>query len=125
MRRISILAPAILGALLIARAATPAADEAEGPVAVVAHVDVMPNFTVQGRELLRRFALESRKDPGIVRFEVFEEIGRPNHSTVVEVWQTRKAYDDHLALDHTRKSRGDLQPMLGSPFDERIHRPMP
>ena len=71
---------------------------------------------------MRGFATAARKDEGAVRIEVFEEIGRPNHSTVVEVWKTRKAFDDHLAADHVRAYRAKLQPMLGSPFDERLHR---
>ena len=96
--------------------------DAGGPVVVVAHVDVMPNFTAPGRDLLRQFAADARRDPGAVRVDVFEEIGRPNHSTVVATWADRKAYDDHVANDRTRAYRARLQPMLGSPFDERLHR---
>ncbi len=98
-----------------------AAVAAEEPLYVVTHVNVMPKFTAPGRELLAQFAVDSRKDAGAVRIEVLEELGRPNHSTVVEVWESRKAYDDHLAADHTRDYRAKLQPMLGSPFDERLH----
>jgi quinol monooxygenase YgiN len=98
------------------------ASDAEEPLYVVTHVDVMPKFTAAGRELLSQFATDSRKDAGAVRIEVFEELGRPNHSTVVEVWESRKAYDDHIAADRTRTYRTKLQPMLGSPFDERLHR---
>jgi quinol monooxygenase YgiN len=97
-------------------------DEADESLCVVTHVDVLPKFTAEGRELLRGFATASRKDEGAVRVEVFEEIGRPNHSTVVEVWKSRRAYDDHLGADHVRSYRSKLQPMLGSPFDERLHR---
>ena len=89
---------------------------------VVAHVDVMPKFTMPGRELLKQFAVESRKDAGAVRIEILEEVSRPNHSTIVEVWKDRKSYDAHLEAEHTRASRTKLQPMLGSPFDERLHR---
>jgi quinol monooxygenase YgiN len=99
-------------------------DEADQVVAVI-HVDAMPNFSAQYRPLLRRYVADARKDEGAVRVEVFEELSRPNHSTLVEVWRTRKAYDDHLGLDHTRTFRTDLQPMLGSPFDERLHRKGP
>jgi quinol monooxygenase YgiN len=96
-----------------------AADE---PLYVVTHVDVMPKFTDAGRDLLKQFDVDSRKDTGLVRIAVLEELGRPNHSTVVETWASRKAYEDHLAADHTRAYRAKLQPMLGSPFDERLHR---
>jgi quinol monooxygenase YgiN len=89
---------------------------------VVTHVDVMPKFTNAARDLLKQFAVDSRKDAGAVRIEVLEELGRPNHSTVVEIWANRQAYEDHLAADHTKAYRAKLQPMLGSPFDERLHR---
>jgi quinol monooxygenase YgiN len=95
--------------------------DAEEPLYVVTHVDVMPRFTEAGRDLLRQFAVDSRKDAGAVRVEVFEELSRPNHSTVVEVWEGRKAYEDHLEATLTRTYRAKLQPMLGSPFDERLH----
>ena len=103
---------------LVPAAGSVAADER---LYVVTHVDVIPPSTAAGRELLKRFADQSRKDAGAIRIEVLEELSRPNHSTVVEVWKDRKAYDDHLAADHTRAFRSRLQPMLGSPFDERLH----
>jgi quinol monooxygenase YgiN len=105
--------------------ATARADDEADQVVAVIHVDALPKFTAEGRALLRRYVADARKDEGAIRIEVFEELARPNHSTLVEVWRTRKAYDDHLGLDHTRTFRADLQPMLGSPFDERLHRKGP
>ena len=101
-----------------ARSTTAAADE---PLYVVTHVDLMPKFTAPGRDLLKQFVDECRQDAGAVRIEVLEELNRPNHSTVVEVWKGAKAYEDHLVAEHTRAYRTKLQPMLGSPFDERLH----
>jgi quinol monooxygenase YgiN len=97
-------------------------DEKDESISVVTHVDVIPPFTADGRKLLQEFATATRLDPGLVRVEVFEELGRPNHSTVVEVWKSKKAYEVHLATDHVKAYRAKLQPMLGSPFDERLHR---
>jgi quinol monooxygenase YgiN len=123
MKKVILLASSlVLSWGLYRMACASAAADAEEPLYVVTHVDVMPKFTAAGRDLLLQFATDSRKDAGAVRIEVFEELGRPNHSTVVEVWESRKAYDDHLAADHTRDYRAKLQPMLGSPFDERLHR---
>lgn len=111
--------------LLVARgvyeiAPASGADPAE-PITVVTHVDVIPPFTEAGRDLLKQFTTASRQDAGATRVEVFEELARPNHSTVVEIWASRQAYETHLAADHTRAYRAKLQPMLGSPFDERLH----
>jgi quinol monooxygenase YgiN len=88
---------------------------------VVTYVDVFPQGAADTNKWLREFAADSRKDPGSVRFEVLRDVERTNHFTIVEVWQTRQAYDSHLALEHTKRFREKLQTYLGSPFDERLY----
>jgi quinol monooxygenase YgiN len=44
---------------------------------------------------------------------------------MVEVWRSRQDFESHLAASHTRSFREKLQPMLGSPFDERLHKLLP
>lgn len=90
-------------------------------VYVVTHIDVMPNFAADTTKALREFASESKKDPGVIRFEVLQQDGRPNHYTIVELWRSRDAFEAHSASEHTRRFREKLHPMLGSPFDERLH----
>ena len=36
--------------------------------------------------------------------------------------ETRQAFDAHLAAAHTKRFREKLQPMLGSPYREGLHR---
>jgi len=88
---------------------------------VVIHVDTTPNYLADGPKLLQKFAADSRKDPGVVRFELLQDTSRKNHFTLVEVWENQKAFDGHLEAAHTKEFRDKLQPMLGSPFDERLH----
>ena len=76
-------------------------------------------------QLLRGFAADSLKDPGAMRFEVLQQDSRRNHFAVIEVWQNRKAFETHLALEHTKQFREKVQPFLGSPFDERLHSAVP
>ena len=90
-------------------------------VYVVTHVDVTPNYTADSTQLLQNFALDSRKDKGAVRFELLQDLSRKNHYTIVGVWENQAAFDSHLAAAHTKQFREKLQPMLGSPFDERLH----
>ena len=88
---------------------------------VVTHVDLMGAFIVDGGKLLSDHAAASRKDPGAVRYEVYIEPARKNHLTLVSAWESRDAFDRHSDLEHTRKFREKLQPMLGGPLDERLH----
>jgi quinol monooxygenase YgiN len=93
---------------------------------VVTHVDVLgQNGAAKAAKMLHQFAVDSRNDQGSVRFEALRDPDRLNHFTMVEVWRTRQDFESHLAASHTWAFREKLQPMLGSPFDERLHKLLP
>jgi quinol monooxygenase YgiN len=89
-------------------------------VFVVTHIDVAPPGDAV--TLLKRLADESRAEPGCLRFDILQHAQRANHFTIVEAWRTRAARDRHAAATHTRQYRDALQPMIGSPLDERLMR---
>jgi quinol monooxygenase YgiN len=88
-------------------------------VHVITHVDVAPN--TQAPQLLTRLADASRQEPGNLRFDVVQLVQRANHFTVIEAWRDQAALDAHVAATHTRQYRDELQPLTGSPLDERIY----
>jgi quinol monooxygenase YgiN len=89
---------------------------------VVSHVDTVPNPQNDPPGLLRRLAEASRAEKGNVRFDVLQHAMRANHFTIVEAWQNQSALDAHAAAPHTRQYRDTLQPMSGSPLDERVYK---
>jgi quinol monooxygenase YgiN len=86
---------------------------------VVSHVDVAPN--TQAPMLLQQLAEASRQEPGNVRFDVLQHAMRANHFTVIEQWRNQAALDAHVATAHARSYRDALQPLTGSPLDERVY----
>lgn len=88
---------------------------------VVTHVDIIPPDTAAGTKLVQQYVADSRKDKGFVRMEAGAQISRVNHISIVEVWQSQQAFDAHVAAAHTRQFRQQIDPMLGSPYDERLH----
>jgi quinol monooxygenase YgiN len=85
---------------------------------VITHVDASP--TPQLPMMLQRFAEDSRKDDGNLRFDIYQHTMRANHFTIIEAWRNRQAFDAHVAAPHTRQYRNDYGPMAGSPLDERL-----
>jgi quinol monooxygenase YgiN len=81
-------------------------------------VDVAPNPAVA--PMLTRLAEASRQEPGNLRFDVQQHMMRGNHFTVVETWRDQAALDAHVAAAHTKRYRDELQPLTGSPLDERV-----
>jgi quinol monooxygenase YgiN len=98
---------------------TTAAAPSRGTLYVITHVDVVPN--PQAPDILKRLADASRKDGGNLRFDVVQYTLRPNHFTVIEQWRDQAALDAHVAGAHTRQYREEIQPLTGSPLDERVY----
>ena len=91
-------------------------------VVVVSHVDIGGGGKIDVPALLRRLAEASRAEPGALRFDVTQHTVRANHFTVVEIWADQQALDRHAAAPHTKQFRDEVQPVSGSPLDERVYK---
>jgi quinol monooxygenase YgiN len=100
-----------------------AASAAGRPIHVVAHVDIGGGGAglAGAPAMLGQLAEASRKERGNLRFDVLQHAMRANHFTVVESWADQAALDAHAAAAHTRRYRETLQPISGSPLDERTY----
>jgi quinol monooxygenase YgiN len=92
------------------------------PIYVVTHVDIIPPEKDKGIQLVKELAEASRRETGNMRFEVLQQSNRPNHMTVVEVWESRQVVDSHGGAQHMKQFREKLMPMSGSLYDERFYR---
>src|ERR1700730_18669797 len=64
-------------------------------VYLATYVDVMPNAIAAGGTLLARYRDTSRKEDGNLRFDVLQEIARPNRFVILEAWRDKAALDAH------------------------------
>jgi quinol monooxygenase YgiN len=91
---------------------------------VVAHVDVPPPNTAKTIALLKQYASDTRKQPGLVRIDIQQEEALPNHFAVVSVWADKAAFEAHQGAATTKAFRDALFPMLGAPLDQRPGHPL-
>jgi quinol monooxygenase YgiN len=85
------------------------------------YVDVMPNSVDAADRLLDRYREASRRDDGNLRFQVLQEISRPNRFAIIEAWKDKAALDAHVSADHTRAFRDRLRTIQNAPYDERVN----
>jgi quinol monooxygenase YgiN len=114
----------ILFALLLLPFATiqAAAQDAGDPtVYVVTYIDVAPASRDADAGLLRQLVADSRKDPGVIRYEAFQRSTPSNQFAIVEVWKDQQSYDAHAASAHVKAFRQQIEPHLVAPIDERPH----
>jgi quinol monooxygenase YgiN len=93
-----------------------------GTIYAVTHVDFVPTFRQQGEEMLQSFGFEGRRMDGNARFDVYTQASRPNHMTIVAVWNNLEAWKRHTAAGPTKEFREQLLPKSGSLYDERLYR---
>ncbi len=89
---------------------------------VVTHVDVPGTFKDEAIAILNKLAAGSRREPGLVRYEVLQQPNRLNHFTVVDVWKDQPALDGHNVAAGTLEFREKLGPMLGALYDDRRYK---
>src|SRR5438093_1127060 len=86
----------------------------------VSFVEVMPGSKAAAAAALKQYRDTSRKDEGFVTLELFEQIGWRPHFALLEKCADQKAFDGHDAAAHTRQFRDTVNPVLGSPMDQRL-----
>jgi quinol monooxygenase YgiN len=60
-------------------------------------------------------AAESRRDPGVVGWEVLQSIEGPNHFLLHEVYRAREDGLHHLETAHFKAWRATIAPMIVAP----------
>jgi quinol monooxygenase YgiN len=105
--------------VILAAALVPLASLARADVVMLSHIEVLPASKNQGATLLRELAAASRKDAGVVRFEVLQRIEVSHHFLVVEVWKDQQAMDAHMGAAHAKAFRDKVKPILMAPIDDR------
>jgi quinol monooxygenase YgiN len=90
-------------------------------VFLATYVDVMPGSVDKAERVLDRYREASRREDGNLRFQVLQEISRPNRFAIVETWKDKAALDAHVTADHTRMFRDRLKTIQNAPYDERVN----
>jgi quinol monooxygenase YgiN len=93
-----------------------------GAVYAVTHVDCIGPRKDDGMAQLKEVSTPSREEAGSLRFDALQQASRANHFTIIALWRDDKAVAEHVAAAHTRQFRTALQPMIGSPYDERLYK---
>ena len=93
----------------------------DSPMWIVTYIEVAFDEVDQAKHLLADHVAASRGEPGNQYFEAVQRIGRQNHFVVMEAWADPQARAAHAAADHTIALRHAIQPILYSPYDERVH----
>lgn len=80
-------------------------------VRVVVKEESVPAFV----EASRANAAASRKEPGVLRFELLQEEGSTNRFLLIEIYRDESASAAHKATEHYARWRDAVAPWMAEP----------
>ena len=93
----------------------------DSPMWIVTYIEVAPNAIQAAERVLIDQVQASRQEVGSLYVQVVQRISRQYHFVLMEAWASPGARAEHAAANHTLAFREALQPLLYSPYDERVH----
>jgi quinol monooxygenase YgiN len=88
---------------------------------VLTHIDLIPPNADAGTQAVEEYVTSLPEAPGFIRSQVLQQVFRKNHLELVTVWASQEAYEADLGSAHTLAFRQKLHPLIGAPFDDRLH----
>jgi quinol monooxygenase YgiN len=111
----------VLGLVIATALHAPSAYAQSNAAYLATYAEVMPNAVPAGTALLKQYRDASLKEDGNLRFDVLEEIARPNRFVIIEAWRDKAALDAHDNAAGTTQFRDKLKAIQAAPYDERIN----
>jgi quinol monooxygenase YgiN len=86
---------------------------------VVARVVALPGKVEALKAVLVELIEPSRKDPGCIQYELFQNMSDPTDFTFVERWASNAELDAHLASPHVKIAVAKLDGLVAANPDIR------
>jgi quinol monooxygenase YgiN len=119
----SIACAAFAAALSVheAQAQNPPVPLIDGPTYTMTYVEVVPSATARAIATLKEYRDASRKEPGAMSADIYQEDGQSHRFVLSEIWQNRGAVAAHTKAAASTGLLEKLKPIELGPPDVRIH----
>jgi len=81
---------------------------------VLARITVLPNAADKARAILQELVVQSRREPGCLAYELYQQSRQPHVFQTVERWQDQAAADAHLLSPHVAAVFVVAMPLLAA-----------
>jgi autoinducer 2-degrading protein len=91
----------------------------KSPLIAIVQVHVRPEDVEGFRAASLLNATESRREPGVLRFDVLQETDDPTRFVLIEVFREPAAAAAHRETAHYQRWRDTVAPMMAEPRSNR------
>ncbi len=90
-------------------------------VVAIINVHLKPEFIAAFKVAILDNASNSIKEPGVVRFDVYQQTDDPTHFVLAEIYKTEQDVDRHRATSHYVRWRDAVADMMAEPRDRKTY----
>lgn len=87
---------------------------------VVVYVEFKPEDARPGGDVLQQLDAHAEDSAGVIRFDVLQQIDRPNFFALFEVWSNAQTFADFQNSSETQAIVTQLTPLFEAPLDQRL-----
>jgi len=91
---------------------------------VITHIDIAAQDLTQIETALHKLAAAARQSNGNLSFEILRQTNHPNHFNLVSGWVGEAPFRAFAESAGAQEFRRAVAPVIGSPYDERLFRPV-
>ncbi len=93
----------------------------DGPTYLMTYIEVIPSANARAIAAMKEYRDASRKEPGAMYADIYQEEGQSHRFVLSEIWQNRGAAATHTKAAAATTLLEKLKPIELGPSDTRIH----
>jgi quinol monooxygenase YgiN len=91
---------------------------------VITALESVPQRAADAVRLAGRIGRHMSTSPGVVQVVLLQGLHRPDQLEIVSSWESQDAYERALNSPALAAARQDIEELLASPIDDRLHHPL-
>jgi quinol monooxygenase YgiN len=96
-----------------------------GPLHVITALESVPQRAADAVRLAGLMGRQMSTSPGVVQVMLLQRLHRPDQLEIVSSWVSQDAYERAWNGPALAAARHDMEEVLASPIDDRLHHPLP
>src|SRR5258708_29258649 len=104
-----------------ASAQTPQVPLIDGPTYLMTYIEVIPSANARAIAMMKEYRDASRKEPGAMYADIYQEEGQSHRFILSEIWQSRGMAGDHTQAAPVTRPPAQLKTIQPGP----LHSPRP
>lgn len=87
-------------------------EQKDSTITMISHIEALPDEIDTVKSVLAKMVEPTRKEPGCVRYNMYQNQSNPAIFTFIHEWETEEAMNAHILSGHFNETAGKLKDLM-------------